>query len=94
MSRKPLASITSHFANVSDARVERSKRHELLAIITIAICAVLCGADTWVAVEQFGHDKFEWLQTFLALPHPSQLKLLPSLKRVERVVFLVSCAIV
>lgn len=67
MSPKPLASITQHFANVSDPRVERTKRHQLLDIITIAICAVICGADSWVEVEQFGHDKQSWLKTFLVL---------------------------
>jgi hypothetical protein len=49
--------------------VERTKRHQLLDILTIAICAVLCGADTWVDVEVFGHAKLAWLRTFLALPN-------------------------
>ncbi len=69
MSVKPTASITRRFANVSDPRVDRTKLHALLDSITIAMCAVICGADTWGAVEQFGHDKFAWLQTFLALPN-------------------------
>ena len=69
MSTKPLASITQHFANVTDPRVARTKQHQLLDIITIAMCAVICGADTWVEVEQFGHDKHAWLKTFLALPN-------------------------
>jgi predicted transposase YbfD/YdcC len=41
----------------------------LLDIITIAICAVLCGADSWVDVEVFGQAKLSWLRTFLALPN-------------------------
>jgi predicted transposase YbfD/YdcC len=40
----------------------------LLDIITIARCAVICGADSWVEVETFGRAKHEWLRTFLALP--------------------------
>jgi predicted transposase YbfD/YdcC len=41
----------------------------LLDIITIAICAVICNADSWVDIERFGQAKLPWLRTFLALPH-------------------------
>jgi predicted transposase YbfD/YdcC len=41
----------------------------LLDIITIALCAVICGADGWVEVEEFGKAKLDWLRTFLDLPH-------------------------
>ena len=34
----------------------------------IAICAVICGADSWVYVEMFGRSKEEWFRTFLDLP--------------------------
>jgi len=37
--------------------------------VSIAICAVICGADNWVDVEMFGQAKQAWLETFLALPH-------------------------
>ena len=49
--------------------MERTKRHKLLEIISIAICAVICGADDWVEVENFGVQKVDWLRTFLELPH-------------------------
>jgi predicted transposase YbfD/YdcC len=62
-------SITEHFEEVTDPRREQGKRHQLLDIITIAICAVICGADNWVEVERYGHAKYDWLKTFLALPH-------------------------
>jgi hypothetical protein len=41
----------------------------LLAVITIALCAVICGTDTRVDVEEFGHAKRVWLETFLELPN-------------------------
>ena len=47
----------------------RSKQHELIDIITIAICAVICGADTWVDIENYGWAKIEWLKQFLELPN-------------------------
>jgi len=61
--------LQEHFATLADPRVERTKRHQLLAIITIALCAVICGADTWVDVEEFGYAKRAWLETFLDLPN-------------------------
>lgn len=50
-------------------------RHQLIDVITIAICAVICGADSWVAIETYGKTKQQWLQRFLNLsngiPMPS-----------------------
>ncbi len=65
----PRLSIQDHFAALPDPRIERSKRHQLLDIVTIALCAVICGADSWVDVELFGHAKEAWLRTFLTLPN-------------------------
>ena len=61
-------SISAHLAALPDPRVERTRDHRLVDMITIALCAVLCGADDWVAVETFGRAKEAWLRTFLALP--------------------------
>jgi predicted transposase YbfD/YdcC len=69
MSPAPTTGILDHFRDLDDPRVDRTKRHELLDIVTIALCAAICGADSWVEVEAFGHAKLAWLRTFLALPH-------------------------
>ena len=61
--------MAKHFEALVDPRVERAKRHELLDIIVISICAVICEADNWVEVEEFGHAKLEWLSRFLRLPN-------------------------
>ncbi len=53
MKRRPVASITEHFERLPDPRVERTKQHLLQDILTIAICGVICGADSWVEMEQF-----------------------------------------
>jgi hypothetical protein len=42
--------------------------HKLIDIITIAVCAVIGGANNWVEVEQFGHEKQDWFGQFLGLP--------------------------
>ena len=65
----PAAALRAHFADLPDPRSGPALRHELLDVVTIAILAVLCGADTWVDVELFGKSKEPWLRTFLALPH-------------------------
>ena len=67
MKLKPKTTIADHFSNIDDPRVERTKQHKLIDIITIAICAVICGADSWVAIETYGRAKYEWLQQFLEL---------------------------
>ena len=69
MKLKPKISIADHFAQMSDPRVERTRRHKLIDIITIAICAVICGADTWVEIEIYGQAKHGWLKQFLELPN-------------------------
>ena len=61
--------IAECFSEVTDPRIERSKRHKLLDIILLAICGVICGADSWVDIEMFGKAKKGWLKTFLELPN-------------------------
>ena len=62
-------SLHHHFADLIDPRVERSRRHELLDIIGIAICAVISGTESWTAVEAYGSAKQDWLARFLRLPN-------------------------
>lgn len=69
MPKKPLESIEEHFRKVNDPRRDRTKEHKLLDIIAIAICAVICGAEGWVDIENFGNNKIVWLKTFLELPN-------------------------
>ena len=65
----PATSISEHFATLKDPRSEQGKDHLLVDILTITLCAVICGADDWVAVATFGETKVAWLRTFLALPN-------------------------
>lgn len=54
---------------MSDPRLNRKKLHQLGDIIAIAILAVVCGAETWVDIEDFGVARYEWLKRFLELPN-------------------------
>ena len=58
-----------HFQTLPDPRLERTRLHLLSDILTIAICAIICDADGWTEVEEWGIAKKDWLQTFLALPN-------------------------
>lgn len=74
MKLKPKITIADHFEFVKDPHIERTKQHKLIDIITIAICAVICGAEGWVGIETYGQAKYKWLKKFLELPNgiPSQ----------------------
>lgn len=62
-------SIGETFADLEDPRVEGRTAHKLQDIIVIAICAIICGADGWAAVEIFGETREKWLRQFLELPN-------------------------
>ena len=63
------AALLEHFRELADPRIDRNKEHKLLDVLVIAICAILCGANDWVAVETFGRAKGEWFARFLELAH-------------------------
>lgn len=60
--------LLAHFQDMDDPRGPRTW-HRLEDLLTIAMLAIICGAQGWVEVELFGHSKARWLKTFLALPH-------------------------
>jgi len=66
MSHSPRASIERCFSELTDPR-RRKVVYPLVNVVTIAICAVLCGADDFVAIAAFGRKKQEWLSKFLDL---------------------------
>jgi predicted transposase YbfD/YdcC len=72
--------ICQHFRNLRDPRRDHLKQHLLIDIITIAISAVIGGADTWVDMETFARNRHAWLAQFLQLPNG-----IPSHDTIERV---------
>jgi predicted transposase YbfD/YdcC len=70
MTNTPPITIGEHFAEMKDPRIGRRVNHYLHEIIIVTICAVLCGADDWVAVAEFGQAKEDWLKEKLKLKLP------------------------
>jgi predicted transposase YbfD/YdcC len=69
MENKGIVRITEHFGKVTDPRIGNATRHKLIEVLVIAICAVICGADSWTDIELFGKSKRKWFKKFLELPH-------------------------
>lgn len=61
--------IEEHFGSIPEPRLERTRLYELKDILVIAICGVVCGADSWEDIEDFGIAKEGWLRTVLAMPN-------------------------
>jgi predicted transposase YbfD/YdcC len=60
-------SLVEHLARVPDPRIHRRKQHDLVDILVIAVCTLVCGGETFNDMEDFGQAKRDWFQTFLSL---------------------------
>ncbi len=69
MDKQTPKTLLEHFSAIDDPRIDRTKRHKLIDILVISICATICGAETWEDFELFGHAKKDWFKTFLELPN-------------------------
>src|SRR5947199_6413472 len=65
----PLQQFANHFANLTDPRVARTRRHILQDMIVLALCGMIANADTWVDIERYGKTKLNFLRRFLELPN-------------------------
>ncbi|HSX80825.1 MAG TPA: ISAs1 family transposase [Candidatus Saccharimonadia bacterium] len=67
----PASSFQDYFATLTDPRCPDApnSRHQLMDMLIIAVCAVICGADGWEDIEEYGTSQAEWFATFLDLPH-------------------------
>lgn len=66
---QPTPNFIDYFADLTDPRQEDRCDHKLIDILFIAICAVICGADGFTDMEEFGIAKETWLRQFLELPN-------------------------
>ncbi len=64
----PISLITI-IGELKDPRVARTRLHKLEDIVVIGLCGMLCGAESFEEMQQFGEAKEEWFSSFLELPH-------------------------
>jgi len=69
MQKHPQLSLIAHFQDLPDPRVHRTRRHELVDILVISVCTLLCGGESFNDMEEFGNCKQEWFKKFLKLPN-------------------------
>jgi predicted transposase YbfD/YdcC len=81
--------IKKHFRSLKDPRRRHGRRHLLLDIVVIAVCAVTGGADNWEEIAAFGRRHESWFRRYLALPSgiPSHDTLARVLARLDPQVF-------
>ena len=65
------SSFEDHFATLTDPRCPHApnQRHELMDMLVIAVCAVICGAEGWEDIEEYGKAQADWFAELLELPH-------------------------
>jgi predicted transposase YbfD/YdcC len=69
VTKTQLISLITILEEVPDPRVTATVDHELPAILTIALCTILCGGASFYDMEEFGEVRQDWLKTFLRLRH-------------------------
>jgi hypothetical protein len=62
-----LTAVFTTFEDLTDPRVERTRRHELFDLVVVALCGTIAGSDSWADIERFGKERLAWLRTFLPL---------------------------
>ncbi|HFD31894.1 MAG TPA: ISAs1 family transposase [Gammaproteobacteria bacterium] len=59
----------SHFENIPEPRIKRCRHHELMDILFLSICAILCGAEGWEVIDDFGRFRIDWLRQYFPYQH-------------------------
>jgi predicted transposase YbfD/YdcC len=53
------------FGKLEDPRRERRKLHPMPEILLLTLCSVICGAESWIDIEDFGYAKLHFLRRYL-----------------------------
>ena len=64
-----IISLADAFIVIHDPRVDRTKKHQLVDILIIALCATVCGVEGWEEIEIFAEEREDWFRGFLELPN-------------------------
>lgn len=68
-SKPPATSIHVFFGDIPDPRIDRTRKHNLLDVLTLVLCGVVCGVDSCAEIEEFGNLRIDFFKQFLDLPH-------------------------
>jgi len=68
--------LIEHFSTITDPRIDRTKRHKLIDILVISVCATICGAESWEDFELFGRCKLDWFKSLIGRSLTSSIRLL------------------
>jgi predicted transposase YbfD/YdcC len=69
VTKSQFISLITILEEVPDPRVRSTVDHDLSDLLTIALCTILCGGDSFYDMEEFGEVRLPWLKTFLRLRH-------------------------
>jgi predicted transposase YbfD/YdcC len=67
MQKHPKLSLVDHLQSIPDPRVVKRSDHDLIDVLVISICCLLCGGESFNDMEDFGEAKLDWFKTFLSL---------------------------
>jgi len=67
MQKHASLSLIEHFQGLADPRVNRTRDHDLIDVLVIAVCCLLCAGESFNDMEDFGLAKQDWFKTFLGL---------------------------
>ena len=62
-----LIDVFTSFEDLTDPRLERTRRHDLFDMVVVAFCGTIAGSKGWADIERLGNERLEWLRTFLPL---------------------------
>lgn len=67
MNNHPKLTLIEHLKEITDPRVDRTRDHDLIDVLVIAICTLLCAGESFNDMEEFGLARQDWFKTFLSL---------------------------
>jgi predicted transposase YbfD/YdcC len=65
--KNKVVSLIALLEEVPDPRVARSREHDLVELLVIALCTLLCRGESFYDMEEFARVRRQWLRTFLRL---------------------------
>jgi predicted transposase YbfD/YdcC len=67
MKTSPLDKLSQHFSSLEDPRDRDLITYKLEEMVLVTICAVICGAENWVEIVNWGEEKLGWLRKYMPL---------------------------